>query len=210
MSSKVESPPLATKADRRVGNRRSDIVDAAMTLFAERGVEHVSTRQIAQRVGISQPSLYAHFPTKEALLEEVCTRAFEELSARMQSVVCGKPSLDQMRQLGRVYIGFGLERPDAYRIAFMREHGPQSPEAKGPVLAAGMQAFGICRDNVVGLLEGKASAEDSEIAAQIQWSCMHGLVSLLLSMPEFPWAERDRLIESHLEFIVSALALRLR
>ncbi len=205
MSEPVENPPVSEREDRRHSNRRLEIIEAAMVLFAERGVEQVSTRQIAQRVGISQPSLYAHFATKEALLEEVCTRAFEELSERMRSVLTGPVTVEQMRNLGRVYIDFGLERPDAYRIAFMREHGPPGGAPTGPPLLAGMEAYGLCRNTVVALLAGRVSQSRAEIAAQSQWACMHGLVSLLLSMPEFPWAERDALIGAHLDFICAAL-----
>ncbi len=46
------------------------------------GMQAVTTRQIAAAVGVSQPSLYAFFPNKQALEAEVCTRAFEELTSR--------------------------------------------------------------------------------------------------------------------------------
>jgi AcrR family transcriptional regulator len=40
-------------------------------LIAERGIAGASLRELARRVGISQPSLYHHFPTKEALVEQI-------------------------------------------------------------------------------------------------------------------------------------------
>lgn len=47
--------------------RRGEILDAALAVFAERGYKGGSMRDIAARVGVSEPALYRHFPGKEAL-----------------------------------------------------------------------------------------------------------------------------------------------
>ena len=65
------------------GARREQILDQALALISEQGVHAVSTRKIAAAVGITQPSLYAFFPTRQALVAEVSRRAFSALSARM-------------------------------------------------------------------------------------------------------------------------------
>ncbi|MCA6289859.1 MAG: TetR family transcriptional regulator, partial [Phenylobacterium sp.] len=65
---------------------RDEILDAALRLFSEHGVMGVSTRQIAGRVGISQPALYAHFRNRDDLLAELCERAFSELEQRLNTL----------------------------------------------------------------------------------------------------------------------------
>ncbi|MFC7618804.1 helix-turn-helix domain-containing protein [Microlunatus sp. GCM10028923] len=49
---------------------RSALLEAAAELFLERGFDATTTRQIADRAGVSEMTLFRHFPTKEALLLE--------------------------------------------------------------------------------------------------------------------------------------------
>jgi len=49
-------------------NRRSDIISAAIEVFAETGYYRATTAQVAERATISQPYIFRFFPTKEALL----------------------------------------------------------------------------------------------------------------------------------------------
>lgn len=55
------------------GDRKSEIIGAAVEVFADRGYEAGSMRQIAARVGVSEPALYRHFPGKEALFLGIIT-----------------------------------------------------------------------------------------------------------------------------------------
>lgn len=188
---------------RPIGPRREEILAAALRLFSEHGMRAVTTRQIAAAVGISQPSLYAFFPNKQALVEEVCTRAFEELTAR---ITAGLDALKRgnanICKLGRIYVDFGLANPDAYRLAFMAEK-PEPTQAvssgNDPMLAAGLKAFYLLRE-AVGLTVGAGlPPQELELLAQSQWAALHGLVSLLLARPNFPWRKQNRLIEFHIE-----------
>lgn len=52
-------------------SRRDQILEEGLRLISERGVSGASLRELARRVGISQPSLYHYFPTKDALVEEL-------------------------------------------------------------------------------------------------------------------------------------------
>ena len=127
------------------GARREDILAHSLALFAEHGPHQVSTRQIAQAVGISQPSLYAHFPSRDAIGVELCCRAFDHLHDRMQATAeaIAEPA-GRIREIGRTYIGFGLENEAAYRVAFMLEM-PSEDGEQSRVLAAGLRAFGVLR-----------------------------------------------------------------
>ena len=52
-------------------NRHRQVLDAAMELIAERGLTAASLRELARRVGLSQPSLYHYFRAKEELVEQI-------------------------------------------------------------------------------------------------------------------------------------------
>lgn len=191
-------------------DRREQILEVALALFAEHGMASVSTRQIARAVGISQPSLYAHFPSADAIAAELCARGFQALHDRFAEVLKepGTP-LARLARLGRAYIEFGLANPDVYRVAFMIESAKgkecSPPElAPDPGLDEGLRTFGVLRQ-VVAEVIGRNDTE-ADILAQTCWSSVHGLVSLLLARAEFPWAKREVLIATHLRQISAGFA----
>lgn len=193
---------------RRPG-RREEILAAALRLFSEHGVEAVTTRQIAAEVGISQPSLYAHFATKQDLLGEVCARAFQQLSARLSAISEGPADASgggsRLEAGARAYIQFALERPDAYRVAFMlQDPAPARASQDHMGLAAGLQAFALHHQIVVEELGEGRSPEEITIISQSLWASLHGLASLLIARPTFPWADQTRLIDHHVLSVVGA------
>lgn len=201
----VTSHQLPRKAKGHGGERREEILDHALRLIGESGVHNVSTRQIATAVGISQPTLYAYFPNRHALVAEVGSRAFRSLAARMRKDAAAPGSAeDRLLAVARSYIRFGLEQPDAYRVAFMLEAG--SAEDKGgddAVLAAGIETFTVHRGCVADYLGPAADEDEVTVAAQSMWASLHGLVSLFIARPGFPWVDREQLIDHHLQSLVA-------
>ena len=190
-------PPRETS-----GHRREQILDEAQKLFVAHGLHDVTTRRIAAAVGISQPSLYAHFPTREAIAVELCCRAFGYLQQRLDAARAQPGSrAEQLRRLGREYIDFGLAHESAYRVAFMLDLPPEAAPEKHLVLAAGLRAFAVLRS----VFDGVADAERADMLAQSSWASLHGLVSLMLARREFPWVDRERLIEDHLARLCAAV-----
>ena len=93
------SMPLTRRrrAPRGSGVRlRNEILDAATQLMLKTGeVKAVSIRAVAQRVGVTPPSIYLHFADKDALLDAVCARYFEQLDEQMQQAALDKPTILQ-------------------------------------------------------------------------------------------------------------------
>lgn len=190
--------------------RREEILAAALRLFGERGVHAVSTRQIAAAAGISQPALYAYFATKDDIAVELAVRAFSLLKARVAEAAAATPQDGGgFEAFMRGYIEFGLENPDAYRVAFMIEGDRRDPPADERKLAAGMAAFGEFQAVIRRLHEGGVAVDgDVEVLSQTIWAAAHGLVSLLIARPTFPWAEREALIASHVALLRRAALKR--
>jgi AcrR family transcriptional regulator len=187
--------PSARKPKGAGGERREEILVTALKLFGERGLPSVSTRQIADAVGISQPSLYAYFPTKQALTEEVSRRAFQALSAAMLGVLQRVHGEAALAPLARVYIDFGLDQPDAYRIAFMVEGPDRKPPDHPPT---GAEAFRLYRGAIAEAMGADSEEEAIDLVAQSLWASLHGLVSLMIARPHFRWADRQKLIDLHI------------
>lgn len=202
-SPQVRSP---RKPKGQGAERREEILDAALALFAARDVHTVSTRQIAEAAGISQPALYAYFATKDDLIAELCVRAFATLRARMEA---GKadwtPTPAAFDKAMRVYVDFGLEQPDAYRVAFMVEKshdGAFHARTGGRPMAAGIEAFQAFVALVADLHAAGLTHDDDPLRlTQTLWAGLHGLTSLLIARPEFPWVEREALIAGHIAML---------
>lgn len=198
--------PEQTQTRARQGQRRDQILDAALGLFAQNGMAHVTTRQIAQAVGISQPSLYAHFRSADEIAGELCARAFATLGERLECFADAElPPRARLVRMARAYVDFGLDQPDMYRVAFMLETLKPCGDAENaedaieadPVLAAGVRCFAVMHQ-VVTQCEGLGDAATAELTAQMIWAHLHGLVSLLIARPEFPWCDREALIAAHI------------
>jgi AcrR family transcriptional regulator len=74
------SPRTPEQLEELRQQRRSDIMEAAIQLFAHRGFEATSISQIAQKAGISKGLIYNYFDGKEALLDELIIDSIQKLS----------------------------------------------------------------------------------------------------------------------------------
>lgn len=190
--------------------RREEILAAALKLFTEFGVYGVSTRQIADAVGISQPTLYAYFPNKDEIGRELHTRAFQLLADHLAKAK-EEPveTVADLSRLLRIYVDFGLENPEMYRIAFMEGAGSTKAWMKTPDIAlapAVQSTFGVLLSKITELHgRGLTVNVDPMLMTQSVWAAKHGLVSLLLAKPGFPWADRETLIRSHMDVIVRGI-----
>jgi TetR/AcrR family transcriptional regulator len=63
------------------------ILQAAVRLFARKGYEATSTREIVEAAGVTKPMIYYYFKNKEGLYEAVLTRFLSQFSARLRTVV---------------------------------------------------------------------------------------------------------------------------
>ena len=73
----------------RYEQHRREAIRAAASVFAEKGFHGASPRDIAEKLGIKQGSLYYYFESKEQALGEVCLYGIEEYVARMHTIAAG-------------------------------------------------------------------------------------------------------------------------
>ena len=197
MAEPVSSRPTAVRRRARRGQGellRGELLRAAMDLLAETGDEDaVSLRAVAQRAGVSVPSIYLHFADKSALIDAVCAEVFEALHARLRAAGAGAPDpFSALRAQGNAYVHFALENPEHYRIVMMQEHSP-GPEAVDTAVATG--AFGYLVETVRACVEaGLYEGEPLELALGL-WAAAHGVAALLVAKPYFPWPERNAFID---------------
>ena len=83
--------------------RREEILDAALPVFAELGLHGASTEEIAKRAGISQPYVFRLFGTKKELYLALVARCFRQTLELMQRAAEGKRGEEALRAIGLAY-----------------------------------------------------------------------------------------------------------
>ncbi len=191
-------PLKRRRAPRGSGEQlRDEILDATTELLLETGhAKAVSIRSVAQRVGVTPPSIYLHFADKDALLDAVCARYFEKLNEEMHAVAADQPStVEVLRAQGLAYVRFAMQTPELYRIATMVDGRPGS----NVDLTLNSSAFQHLRTTVESLIdEGVYPPGDATVAALQLLTAAHGVAALLISKPYLPWGDVEEFADKTL------------
>jgi AcrR family transcriptional regulator len=183
---------------------RERILDAARELFAERGYEAVTMREIGKRIEYSATALYGHFADKEALVRELCRKDFGDFAQRFLAAVVDSPDpVESVCRAGLVYLGFAEQFPQHYRLMFMTPL-PETPPEQGEREDPRQNAYVFLRQLVDQLMAGKhlrAELTDPDLVAQTIWAVMHGAAALELTLDkQDPWLDfkprRERFTEA--------------
>ena len=158
--------------------RAEEVVAAARRLLEEEGVEALTMRRLAERVGIKAPSLYKHLPDKTALEAAIIATGLEEAAATFETALdgaAGDGAGAALPALAAAYREFALAHPHLYRLMhngpLPRQHLPAGVEARAaaPLLrAAGSRA-----------------------RARAVWAFAHGMVMLELDERFPPGADLE-------------------
>jgi AcrR family transcriptional regulator len=106
-------------------DNRDRILDIAITLFAERGVRGVSTREITDAADLTKPMLYYYFKDKQGLITAILDIHMNELYEAIEEVTAGDRSVEEcLREFVRVRFRQVMARPDVMRFQFAFYNGP--------------------------------------------------------------------------------------
>jgi len=99
-----EAPQTPEGVTPGAGPTKARIERAALSLFAARGVDAVTTREIAAASGVSEGAIYRHYPGKEALAETLFFTIHKRLAAEMRRAGTGAGDIeDQARAIVSAY-----------------------------------------------------------------------------------------------------------
>lgn len=174
---------------------REEILEAAEALLLETGSEDaVSIRAVADRVGVTPPSIYRHFADKNTLIFDVCDRQFERFDEYLEAKRSGHVDpVERVKACGRAYVEYGLTYPEHYRIMFMGRH-ELTPEQYADEIHGPTSAFAALVDSVRDGVEAGRLSGDPYMVATSLWTMVHGITSLLIAKPNFPWPSIDDLM----------------
>jgi len=203
------SPPVRTRSPRGQGEElRDEILDAAEALLVEtQSEEAVSIRSVAERVGVTPPSIYRHFEDKASLMFSVCSRQFDRLDVELRAHRAAETDpLAAVLACGRAYVRFGVAHPEMYRIMFMG-HSDLTPEQYRDEVMAEHGAFAGLIQAVQAVADAGRLRPGIDVmqTTMVLWANVHGLVSLRISKPSFPWPDLDEQIDTQCGVMCAAL-----
>jgi AcrR family transcriptional regulator len=187
---------IAERKDRQRAERESRIVAAARVIAESEGWNAVTIRRLAQEIEYSQPVLYSHFESREAIVAAVAVEGFEEFTVALQEAA--RESTGQRHALENVamaYLGFALRRPALYEAMFVLPTDLRFAEAETrPELRAAFEALAT----VVAPF-----CADVEVVTETFWAALHGLVELERSGRIRPSARDERVMRVVRALLVS-------
>lgn len=200
------SPSRSARKAKGEGHvRRAEILQAAERLFVECGYEGATIRKIADEVGVSSTALYMHFRDKAEILSQICEDGFARLIVVTEAIEADGGTPEQvLRSKMKAYAAFGFDNPNAYRLIYLTRPG-EAGSAEDVARRVGRGLFERLRQPLVDLHTEGRLKRDPDVAAQMIWAGVHGVVSLMLTKPYFDWADRDLLLDGMLDALLADL-----
>jgi AcrR family transcriptional regulator len=182
---------------------RTVILDAARDIFVREGYESFSMRKLARKIEYSPGSIYLHFKNKQELFDCLVEESFARLLQTLMDLrneTKWQDSVEELKRGLRAYVEFGLRNPNDYRFAFML----WPPVEKRPHKVHA--AFDALRHIVRRCVEEKRFRPvDVETTSQSLWSSIHGITSLLIQRPAFPWVSKKKLVAQVISTAIDSL-----
>jgi len=171
-------PRVLSESD--VADFRERLCEAAERLFAEKGPEAVTMRQLAAELGVSPMTPYRYFKDKDDILAAVRTSGFDRFAEALETAYA-KPASARAKgaAVGEAYVNFAFEHPQTYKLMFdlNQPNDGEHPELERAGARASDTMSRYVRTLVAdGVLEG----DPVEIGAMF-WVASHGAVSLALA-----------------------------
>lgn len=186
-------------------NLKQIIIETAQEILVQEGFENISIRKIAEKIEYSPTTIYLYFKDKRELSGYLMEHYFTKLKETVAKIYNEQDDpITAMKKGLRAYIDCGLENPNYYKLGFMITPCVNGEE----YLVSGVPGSDLYlshRELVEKCIrEGFFKPMDVDLAAQVIWMMNHGITSLLISNPNFPWVDREKLIVQEIESIIEA------
>jgi TetR/AcrR family transcriptional regulator len=111
-------------------DNRTNILDCALALFADRGYDAVGIQEIVDAAGITKPTLYHYFGSKRGLIDALLAEHFRPLHRALAQAATYQGDLSlALHQVAAVYFGYARARPLYFRLQLGLWFAPPHSEA---------------------------------------------------------------------------------
>ncbi len=179
---------------RRAPDVEHAILEAARDILAVGGLDALSMRSVAERVGVSATAIYHYFANKDELIRRVVEHGFRRFGTYLEQAAEQHPkgSLERVRSLGEAYLTFALENQSYFRVLFGLQH--DVPHRLDELPHGG--GYGLLRQAVEdAIASGAMRGANPDVMVMYLWSITHGLLTIMLAcrIDQCPEFSRDSL-----------------
>ncbi|PUE26236.1 hypothetical protein B9Z39_10850 [Limnohabitans sp. JirII-29] len=168
------------KADYHHGDLRRALVQTALKVIDQRGVDALTLKDLAVRTGVSPGAPYHHFADRSELLAAIAQEGFELLASAMRhaSEAAVQTPAANLQALGCAYIMFAVSHRGHFKVMFRGDlHGKENAARA----QAGERAFQLLCDAVQACQKaGAVPKGNPEPWVLHAWATVHGLSTLLV------------------------------
>jgi TetR/AcrR family fatty acid metabolism transcriptional regulator len=167
---------MAARADRQA-DRRRQILEAAVKVFADKGFHASRVGDIAEEAGIAYGLVYHYFESKEDLLETIFRTTWTEMLARVHEVEEAKiPAAEAVRQVTALILRTWRRDPDLVRVLVREVTRNQHVQQEVEEITSAMEAL----ERIIR--SGQESGEfrtdlDARLAAAIFYGALEEVLS---------------------------------
>ncbi|MCH9814261.1 MAG: TetR/AcrR family transcriptional regulator [Epsilonproteobacteria bacterium] len=170
------------KSEYHHGNLKEEFLNIAFAFIQDEDIEKLTLKILADKTGTSRSSIYRHFSSKDALIETMIEKGFEQFDDFVATALRDrqKPLIDRFYISGKAYIAFAKDHPNLYRLLFGKKYA-YIREEKMSIKDEDCSGFGALK---IAIEEGQKSGilkeDDSYKQTIMIWSSLHGLASLII------------------------------
>ena len=164
--------------------RRAQIISAARRIAELEGWSNVTVRRLADEISYSQPVLYAHFGSRERILDAVAIEGFQEMGLALEKARKRVKRGNSVGSVAAAYLEFAASSPALYEVMFsLRLSVPFDDAATPPEMRF---AF----SQLLELFQGQSSK--SEVISELFWASLHGIAELTRTKRFTPSRQKER------------------
>lgn len=166
-----------TKSAYHHGDLARALVTAALARVEESGAEALSTRELAQSLGVSHGAPYRHFADRDALLAAVAARGFEDLVAVYERALAGLgDGRARLRAATRAFFDFAIGRPHLRRLMFESDFLSRTPPP-AVLIPPADHSYRLLWRAIEGAFP-EADEKEIKVRAVLMFSTSHGFLAL--------------------------------
>jgi len=164
------------------GNLKEEFITIAMDFIAKEDVDKLTLKVLSDATGTSRSAIYKHFKNKDALIETIIEKGFEQFDAETTPYLLddSKALVDKFYLTGKLYIEFAMQNPNLYRLLFGKKYAHIREELLS-IKDEDCSGFAALQKTVEdGQKQGILKKDDSYKQAIVIWATMHGFSSLII------------------------------
>ncbi|HJW09366.1 MAG TPA: TetR/AcrR family transcriptional regulator [Holophagaceae bacterium] len=174
------------------GDLKARLLLSALSHFAAKGYDGVQVKEVAEEAGVSKPTLYYHFGSKEGLFRQLCLVSLASMAVRIQGMVqpfleaplADAKTIDEAcLKLSRAYLDLLLEAQE-FTGFILRSIAVPSPDSTFrdlmPLVERGLSPLGLFMNHVFG-----TSLEEARKEVLLFTSLVGSLIEEKLRDPDY-------------------------